>query len=453
MEKTEQLSKKQIYSDILRYMMPCLIELLLAQLVSMIDMMMVGGLGTKAINAVGVNMNPTLLLVMIFSALNVGTTALVSRAKGEGDRKKINQIVRQALLITGVVGVAMTAIGFILSEQLIAMMGVENADTAEMAVAYLRWRLIGVIPIGFSSAIAAALRGVGNARTAMYYNLFGNAANVLFNWLLIQGVWIFPEMKVAGAALATSIGQTLSMVIAFAVLFKGSGEVKLDLRERFVFDRGIFSNMITIGMPAMAEQVVFRIAMILFGRMTVSLGEVDYAAHQICWNILNFVLLIGQSMQMATAPITGQCVGRNDTKRAEVYNRHAFLLLFVAMTACGLMCNIFSEQLMMLFSPEPDVLKAGLPVLRIFGASLPILAVQCTYNGALQGAGDTKFNAPIFLLTTICIRLPVAMLFKDVFGWGLVGVNSASIVDQIVRAALFYARYKTGKWKTIKLKQ
>ena len=123
------------------------------------------------------------------------------------------------------------------------------------------------------------------------------------------------------------------------------------------------------------------------------------------------------------------------------------------MTACGLMCNIFSEQLMMLFSPEPDVLKAGLPVLRIFGASLPILAVQCTYNGALQGAGDTKFNAPIFLLTTICIRLPVAMLFKDVFGWGLVGVNSASIVDQIVRAALFYARYKTGKWKTIKLKQ
>lgn len=453
MGNVDRLSKKQIYSDILRYMMPCLIELLLAQLVSMVDMMMVGGLGTKAINAVGVNMNPTMLLVMVFSALNVGTTALVSRAKGEGNRSKINQIVRQSLLISGVVGIVMTAVGFALSEQLIAMMGVENADTAEMAVAYLRWRLIGVLPIGFSSAIAAALRGVGNARTAMFYNLFGNCVNVLFNWLLIHGVWIFPEMHVAGAALATSIGQTVSMVIAFAVLLKGSGELKLALRERFAFDKGIFSNMITIGMPAMAEQVVFRIAMILFGRMAVSLGEVDYAAHQLCWNILNLVLLIGQSMQMATAPLTGQCLGRKDVKRAEIYNKHAFWLLFVAMAVCGLICNIFGRQLMMLFSPEPDVLEAGMPVLRIFGASLPILAVQCTYNGALQGAGDTKFNAPIFLITTICIRLPVAMVFKDVFGWGLVGVNTASIIDQIVRAALFYGRYKTGKWKSIKLKQ
>ncbi len=453
MNVAERLSKRQIYSDILRYVMPCLIELLLAKAASVIDMIMVGQLGTQAINAVGVNNNPTLLLVMVFAALNVGTTSLISRAKGEGDRKKLNDIMRQALLISGIVGIVMTVAGILLSEQLIAMMGVENPDTAALAVSYFRWRLIGgVIPIGLTSAITAALRGIGNARTAMFYNFFGNCTNVLFNWLLINGVWVFPEMGVAGAALATSIGQVVSMTIAFAVYLRGSGELKLNLREKFCFNKSIFSNMLTIGMPSMAEQIVFRVAMIIFGRITVSLGEVDYAAHQICWNILDLVLLIGQSVQMATAPLTGQCLGRKDIRRAETYNRYALWALVIAMAVCGLFCNIFAEQFMLLFTTESEVVTAGLPVMKIFSFSLPILAVQCTYNGALQGAGDTKFNALIFLLTTVCIRLPVAAVFKDVLGWGLVGVNSATIVDQIVRAGLFYWRYRTGKWKDVKLK-
>lgn len=454
METPERLSKQQAYRGILRYVVPCLTELLLSQLVSMIDMIMVGGLGTRAINAVGINTNPLMLLLMVFSALNVGTTALISRAKGEGDIAKANRVMHCALIVSGTLGVLMTALGYLLAKPLVAMMGAGSAELAAMAVSYLRWRLIGsVLPVALTSAVTASLRGMGDARTAMFYNLFANGVNVLFNWLLIHGIGIFPEMGVNGAALATSISQIVAMVTAFGVLLHGCSQLKLRLFQRLRLDKAYLSNLFRIGLPAMAEQLVFRIGMILFGRLTVSLGEVGYAAHQLCWNILNILLLIGQAFQMATAPLTGQCLGRNDAKRAEEYNRHAFWMLFCTMALCGLMCNLFGRPLMLLYSPEPEVLEAGLPVLRIFSASLPILAFQCTYNGALQGAGDTKWNAPIFMFTTLCIRIPTAMVFKDVLHWGLVGVNAASIVDQVIRAALFYWRYRSGKWKQIRFKQ
>lgn len=448
----ERITVKQSYRDILRLFLPCLAELFLAQLVSMIDMIMVGGLGTRAINAVGICGNPMMLLIMIFTALNVGTTSLVSRAKGEGNIHKVNEIVRHALLISGLLGVVMTVLGFVFTDALIAMMGTPNPDTAALASDYLRCRMIGILPTAIGSAVTAALRGMGNARTPMIYNLLANLVNVLFNWLLIHGVGVFPEMGVTGAALATSISNFAGTFIALGLILRGISDIKLSIREKFVLDRAVLSNMIKIGLPSMAEQVVFRIGMILFGRLTISLGEVDYAAHQLCWNILNLLLLIGSAIQMSTAPLTGQSLGRNDPKRAETYNKHAFWLLFGLMVICGLACNLLGEALMMLYSPELEVLAAGMPVLRLFGAYLPILAFQYTYNGALQGAGDTKFNAAIFMITTLGIRIPVALVFKDVLGWGLIGVNLATAVDQLVRSSLFYVRYKTGKWKTVKLK-
>ena len=97
-------------------------------------------------------------------------------------------------------------------------------------------------------------------------------------------------------------------------------------------------------------------------------------------------------------------------------------------------------------------MDTALPLLRILGAYLPIMAFQYVYGGALAGAGDTKYNAPIFMISVIAVRLPLAIVAKDILGWGLIGINLATAVDVLLRHFLFYARYKTGKWKTVKLR-
>ncbi len=452
MEQIERISPKQGYRDILRLMLPCMVELFLGQLVSMVDMIMVGSLGTQAINAVGICGNPTMLLVMIFTALNVGTTALISRAKGEGNIYKANQVARLVWIVNILAGLLMLGLGLLFTDPLIAMMGAPNAQTATLAAHYLRMRIYGIPFIAISAANNAILRGMGNARTPMIYNLAANGINVLFNWLLIYGVWIFPEMGVVGAALATSISNVAATVISCTLLLRGHSDIRIRLLERFGFDKNILANLFRIGAPSMAEQTVMRIGMIICGRLTISLGEVDYAAHQLAWNILNLLLLCGSAMQMAISPLTGQCLGRKTANQAEQYAKYGVHLLAAVMLLCGLFCIFLGRPLLSLYSPEPDVMNAALPILRLFGLCLPTMAFQYVHGGVLAGAGDTKYNAPFFIFSSVIARIPLLILFKDVFHWGLMGVNLAFLIDIMLRWVLFSGRYKMGKWKTIKLR-
>ena len=452
MEAVERISPKQGYRDILRLMLPCLIELFLGQLVSMVDMIMVGGLGTQAINAVGICGNPTMLLMMIFTALNVGTTALISRARGEGNIYKANQVAKLAILVNFLAGLLMMGLGLIFTNALIHMMGAPDAQTAASAVAYLRMRIYAMPFIAVGAVNNAILRGMGNARSPMLYNLFANLCNVLFNWLLIHGIWFFPEMGVVGASLASSIANVISAVISCALLLHGHSDIHIRLREKFEFDKNMLSNLFRIGAPSMAEQVFLRIGLIICGRLTISLGATDYAAHQLCWNILNIVLLCGSAMQMAISPITGQCLGRKSVKQAEDYARYGVHLLLLVMTLCGLLCIFGAKPLLLLYSPEDSVLIAALPLMRMMGVLLPSMAPQYVHGGVLAGAGDTKYNAVFFIFSSVVVRIPLLILFKDVCHWGLIGVNLSFIADVLLRWVLFTGRYKMGKWKTVKLK-
>jgi len=433
-------------------MLPCLVELFLGQLVSMVDMIMVGGLGTQAINAVGICGNPTMLLMMIFTALNVGTTALISRAKGEGNIYKANQVAKLAILVNFLAGLLMMGLGLIFTNALIHMMGAPDAQTAASAVAYLRMRIYAMPFIAVGAVNNAILRGMGNARSPMLYNLFANLCNVLFNWLLIHGIWFFPEMGVVGASLASSIANVISAVISCALLLHGHSDIHIRLREKFEFDKNMLSNLFRIGAPSMAEQVFLRIGLIICGRLTISLGATDYAAHQLCWNILNIVLLCGSAMQMAISPITGQCLGRKSVKQAEDYARYGVHLLLLVMTLCGLLCIFGAKPLLLLYSPEDSVLIAALPLMRMMGVFLPSMAPQYVHGGVLAGAGDTKYNAVFFIFSSVVVRIPLLILFKDVCHWGLIGVNLSFIADVLLRWVLFTGRYKMGKWKTVKLK-
>jgi O-antigen/teichoic acid export membrane protein len=127
----EGVTSRMLYRDIIRIAWPSFIELTLTQLTSMVDMMMVGGLGSWAIAAVGLTNQPKFLLMIMFISMNVGATALVARYKGEGSPQKANMILRQALLLTFVLSLISSIIGFVFSEQMVRFMGATETITLE----------------------------------------------------------------------------------------------------------------------------------------------------------------------------------------------------------------------------------------------------------------------------------------------------------------------------------
>lgn len=445
------ITSKMLYTDIIKLAWPSVVELTLTQLASMVDLMMVGGLGAWALTSVGLTVQPKFLLMTLFMAMNVGATAMVARYKGAGRPDKANLILRQALMLTLIISVISSILGYIFSEQFIIFMGAADAETLAGGTAYLKIQMVGFTFMALTSTITATLRGVGNSRTAMIYNLTANLVNVVFNYLLIEGNFGFPRMEVAGASLATIIGQFVAFVFAFVYIMKGDQYLHLRFKESFKPDLQSLKQIITIGAPAMLEQLLMRVGVILYVRTIATLGTVAYAVHQICMNIQALSFMNGQGFAVSATTLTGQSLGKNRHDMAHAYNHRTRRLGMSVSIILGLIFIFGGGLIVSLYNKEPSIISQGARIMMFVGFTQPLQSSQFILAGALRGAGDTRAVAIITFITVLLIRPFLAMYLINQWNLGLEGAWYAFIADQAIRSALVLIRYNSGKWKSIKI--
>ena len=345
-----------------------------------------------------------------------------------------------------------SVVGYVFAGDMIRFMGATDQETFVAGVEYMQIRMIGFLPMTLTTVVTASLRGVGDSRTAMIYNLTANIVNVIFNYLLIYGHFGFPRLEVAGAAIATVIGTVVAFIMAIAVLLRGKRYLWLNLKEKFTFDRVILSNIFLIGVPSMFEQLVLRIGLITYTRIAVSLGTIAYATHQVCLNIGGLSFMPGQAITAATTTLTGQCLGKKRTDMALGYNRCAQAAAVAIGFICCAVFFFLGEQITRLYSSDAQVVVLGGQVMRLIALYQPLQALQFAMSGALQGAGDTKATAAIMCLTVMIIRPIFAQVAIHTFDLGLMGAWYAMAADWVIRSMLVLLRYLSGRWKHIKLK-
>ena len=443
----EGVSSKQMYLDTFRIAWPSLVELTLAQLASMVDMMMVGKLNSSAVAAVGLTTQPIFLLMTLIMALNVGVTALVAQNKGAGKKERAELALRQALMLNFIIGVVMSVIGAIFAEPMVKFMGA-NEDTLADAASYLRIRMYGFLAFGLTSTITAALRGAGDSRTSMIYNVIANASNVLFNYVLIFGHWGFPRLEVAGAAWATILGQFIAFGIAIFVILKKSDRkyLHLDLKKGFKPDKDTIKNMVQIGIPSMIEQLIMRVGMVIFAKTVASIGTVQYATHTICMNIQALSFMVGQAFAVSGTSLVGQSLGKSRKDMALAYGKRT--VIFGVICACVLMVLFFffGGTIVSWYNDESEVVRLGSIIMSFVAFTQPFQTMQFIQAGALRGAGDTRSTAIVTLITVVFVRAALGLLFVYVFHWGLIGAWVALVLDQLVRTVLIFIRYISRKW-------
>lgn len=446
------VSSKMFYKDIIKIAWPSVVELTLTQLASMVDLMMVGGLGAWALTAVGLTVQPKFLLMTIFMAMNVGATAMVARYKGAGKPEKANLILRQALMLTFIISVISSIIGYTYSEKLIIFMGASDAQTLEGGTVYLKIQMIGFTFMALTSTITGALRGSGNSRTAMIYNLIANVVNVVLNYLLIEGHFGFPRMEVVGASLATVIGQFVAFIFAFIYIMKGDQYLHLRFKDGFKPDFTSLRQIMTIGAPAMAEQLLMRVGVILYVKTIAGLGTLAYAVHQICMNIQSLSFMNGQGFAVSATSLTGQSLGKNRPDMAHAYNHRTRKLGMSVSIILGIIFIFWGGNLVSLYNDDPNIISQGARIMLFVGFTQPLQSSQFILAGALRGAGDTKATAIITFITVLIVRPFLAIYFINQWNMGLEGAWLAFIIDQALRSALVFIRYNSGKWRTIKIK-
>ncbi|HOP93392.1 MAG TPA: MATE family efflux transporter [Acetivibrio thermocellus] len=429
---------------------PAFIELVMSTLFSMIDMIMVGRLNSAAITAVGLTTQPFMILLAIFSAVNVGTTTIVAWNIGAGNTKKANEVARQSIILNFIMGIIISTIGVFMAHDIVVFMGAE-ADTVKDATVYFQIVSAGLVFQAVNMGVTAALRGAGETTIPMIYNVGSNLFNVLGNYLLIFGKLGLPKLGVAGAAISTSVSRFLACVVGLCVVFflKWSA-ISIRLKGSYRINFDIAREIFSIGLPSAMEQFVVQGGLMMFARTVSSLGTVTFAAHQIGLSICGLTFSPSMAFGVAGTTLVGQSLGANDEERAK---RYADIIHHMAIAvACfmGLMFILFSYPLACLYTEDLKVAAMASIVLKIMALAQPGQSTQLSLAGVLRGAGDTMFPLYSSIAGIWGFRVVVAYIFVSVFRWGLIGAWVALVLDQYTRAAIVYFRYASGKWKYVK---
>ena len=444
-------------SDILTIALPSLVELVLTSLTSMADQIMVGRLpgqlGVQALSAVGLCMNPKVILMTALMAINTGTTAVIARYRGMGNQEKANQTFKQSLIFNIFLSAIMMVIGVVFARELIGLIAGNGISetTVEYAVTYFRIQMYGFIPLMMTNTVTSTLRAIGDSKMPMVYNTIANVVNLFFNYGLIYGKLGMPEMDVAGASLATVIGQCVAFVIAMYIMFSKKRYVYLDFKEKTGYNKTIMSNVLGIGLPSMLEQLCLRIGIIIYSRIVASLGDIAYATHMVCMNIQSLTFMSGMAFQNSATTLMGQSLGRRRLDMADNYTRMTRNISFWISCVIGVILALFGGQIVNIYNSTPEIVEMGGKLLAIVAITQPFQSSQFVTTGALRGAGDTKYPAVVIFICTLIVRSVLGYIFVIQLNMGLIGAWFAIVVDQLLKTAMIFARYNTGKWRFFKL--
>lgn len=446
-----ELKKSGVYyKNMYKMAWPSALESVLVSLIGSVDLMMVGGLGPEAISGVGITNQPKFILLAMIFSLNVGVTAIVARRSGEEDRLGANRCLRQSIMISFALSIIMAALGFIFAEPILVFAGA-GEDFLGYASEYFRILMISIVFNGISLTVNAAQRGAGNTKVSLKTNLSANCVNLIFNFFLINGIWIFPRLGVKGAAIATAIGSAVGCGMSIYSVIKKDKFLSLTEKYTWAFDKQTMRAIIKISGSAAVEQVFMRVGFFAYAKIVAALGTVAFATHQICMNVINISFAFGDGLGIASSALVGQSLGRKRPDEAIIYGKTGQRIAFAVSTVLFFVFLFGGKFLISLFSKEAEVLALGGTIMVIIAFCTHTQTSQVVVSGCLRGAGDTKFVAMTSLLSIGVVRPLLTYILCFPVGLGLIGAWVSLLVDQAMRLTLSFRRFSGGKWTKIDL--
>ena len=443
-------SNKSIIKRTVDIALPSTIEAVLISLIGAVDMMMVGTIGANAIASVGICNQPKFIILATILSLNVGVTVVVSHRKGEENRESANRTLAQAWMISAMIAAVLSTLGFIFAKPVVEFAGA-TSEYSDMAALYLRSIMIGNFFNSMSLTINAAQKGSGNTKIAMRTNVTANLVNVVFNFLLINGIGFFPKMGVLGAGIATSLGNFVAFVMSVISISHPGEFLHLKLKEHFKFDKKTLRDLFKIASSSFAEQVFLRIGFFLYSKTVAGLGMVAYATHNVCMQLMSLSFSFGEGLSVATSSLVGQSLGARRKDMAMIYSKLTQRLGNVIGLTLGMIMIIFRSQLIGLFTDDLTIIQTGSDIVFIIAATMFFQITQVVTYGCLRSAGDVKFTALLSLLSVTLVRPILTWVFVSPLSLGLFGAWISLFLDQLVRYFGSKWRHRQGRWVNIEI--
>ena len=441
------VENRKLIKNIFQITLPAVFDLLAQTLIMALDMKMVSSLGPSAISSVGVGTAGMYALIPALIAVATGTTALLSRAYGADNKLDGKKAFAQSFFIAVPLGIFLTIIFLIFSEQIINLVGNAKDMNLSDAILYQNMTVIGFPFLGVSIATFYAFRAMGENKIPMIGNTLALVLKVILNFLLI---YLF-KWGIFGAALSTTLTRLFSAIFSiYLVFWSKKNWISLELKD-LNFDYFTSKRILKVGIPAAVEQLGLRIGMLIFEMMVISLGNLSYAAHKIALTAESISFNLGFAFSFAASALVGQELGKGSSQKALKDGYICTIIAMIVMSTFGLLFFIIPQFLVSLFTKDKDVIELATMALKIVSICQPFSGASMVLAGALRGAGDTKSVLLITYLGIFLIRIPITYLFLDVLNFGLAGAWIVMTIDLVIRSSLAFYIFRRGKWKYLQV--
>ena len=425
---------------------PMVLEMSLESVFAVVDVFFVARLGAHAVTAVGLTESMLAIVYALAMGLSIAVTAVVARRWGEKDRDGAAHAAAQALLLGIAVAVTLGSTGVIFAEDLLRLMGAEP-EVIAIGLGYTRIMLGGEATIILLFLLNAAFRGAGDPVIAMRVLWIANAINIVLDPVLILGLGPFPELGVTGAAVATTVGRGIGVLIAFRALVRPGHRLTVTARH-WRIDARVIGSVLRLARTATLQFLIGTASWIGLVRLLATYGSVAVAGYTIAIRLVIFGILPSWGLSNAAATMVGQALGAKKPDRADrsVWVASRYNLAFLG--TLGAIFVIFAPQIVAWFGSDPAVSQVASRALRIVSLGFPLYAFGMVLTQAFNGAGDTWTPTWLNLVVFWLFEIPLAWLLARTFDLGPDGAFWAITIAFSALAGASALAWRHGRWRS-----
>ncbi len=415
-----------------------------------VDMFWVAKLGPENVAAITIFFSFYWVISSSNMIAGAGSVAVISRRYGEKNIEYTEAAIKDAILLKWILAIACGGIGYILLGTALDLLGAEGR-VLELAFDYGTVQLIG-IGFSFSSyTMYTALRGVGDPNKAMILMVSGVILNLILDPFLIFGWWIFPEMGVVGAALASVIAYCYTFIAGMIIFYGGFTTVRLYVRGKVPVNVSRMMKMMKIGFPSGISSISFSLARMVIMPIIAVFGTSVVAVYGMGTRVSALGITVIVGMGLGLAALIGQSLGAAKLERAKQTANTALMFAVALMGSFGAIYFVGAPVIVRFFFNEEPMLSLGITLIRIFSLAMPAIGLEITMEMIYSGAGENKTPMFFSILSSWGFQIPFILLAVKVMDFNQNGVWWAMVAASILTASLFYMWFRKGKWLKVQV--
>lgn len=418
---------------IIQVSLPLMISMLVTSTYNMVDSIFVARLSESALNAASLANPVQQVMFAISVGTGVGTSSLLARTLGEGNRKEADLVATTGLVLAVLSCVIFIVFGLFFVRPFIRMFS-NDPELVELATQYLSICTALSLGIFVATNGERLLQATGNSFLSMLSQASGAVINCILDPILIFGLLGCPALGIRGAAIATVIGQWAAGIISLVLNFRLNKDVTFDFRG-FRFHRDILKGIYTVAVPAMLVQALTSVQTMLINKMFLRISASMVGFFGLFHKVQSFVLMPMNGLGMSLIPIVGQACGARLGRRIRETVRTVLKVSVAIMLVCTVIFVLFPNWILFLFSAKDELLSIGMSGLRILGISLSFL-VTCSIIGQVFSAMGNGMVSLANTLTRNILPLPLIYVFVqktavNSIWWTIVAADTLALAFSI----------------------